>query len=224
MCCPALHRLLLGVAALAVAALFAIAADDKKDDEGFKPLFNGKDFTGWKFQLEAKAKDAKPEDTWSVKDGMIICTGKPNGYFYTEKSFKNYVIRYDWRYKKPDDLKDEEKFLGNSGLLVHITGEHKVWPKCLEVQGMNRDHAKLIAVSGAKLDGAKFDNETLKKVRKPVGEWNTTEASIQDGSVTAKVNGTEISSGKTDLTEGQIGFQSEGAEIHFRNIKIKELK
>ena len=41
---------------------------------------------------------------------------------------------------------------------------------------------------------------------------------------TAKINGTEVSSGKSDLTEGPIGFQSEGALIEFKYIKIKEMK
>src|SRR5262249_22088781 len=132
-------------------------------------------------------------------------------------------IRYDWRYKRPSDLADEEKFLGNSGLFVHIQGEHKIWPKCIEIQGMNRDHGKLIKVSGAMLCDVKFDGVALKRARKPVGEWNTTEVTIKEGILTTKVNDTQVSSGKCDLIEGQIGFQSEGAEIHFRNIEIKEL-
>jgi len=211
---------------LAVAAAFTLlgtapAADDKKADEGYKDLFNGKDFTGFKFELGK----SDPEKTLSVKDGVIICTGKPNGYFYTEKPYKNYLLRYDWRYERPKSLEDEEKFLGNSGCLVHIQEPHKVWPRCVEVQGMNRDHGKLLFVSGAKGMDAKFDQTTLQKVRKKVGDWNTTDIECKaDGSIVAKVNGTEVSSGKSDLTEGVIGWQSEGAEIHFRNIKIKELK
>jgi hypothetical protein len=208
---------------LAAVSLAAVAADDKKDDEGFTPLFNGKDLTGWKTVLDPKKKDITPQDIWSVKDGVIVCTGKVNGYLYSEKSFKDYIIRYDWRYKRPDQVTDEEKFLGNSGLLVHIQGEPKLWPRCVEVQGMNRDHGKIIGVGGAKAT-SKFDREALKKARKPVGEWNTTEAVIQGGNILAKVNGSEVDAGKCDLTEGQIGFQSEGAEIHFRNILLKELK
>jgi hypothetical protein len=205
----------------AAALLLGNASAADKDDEGFKDLFNGKDFTGLKFEI-GKSDPAK---TWSVKDGVIICTGKPNGYFYTEKPYKNYIIRYDWRYERPSNLEDEEKFGGNSGCLVHIQEPHKVWPKCVEVQGMNRDHGMLLFVSGAKGMGAKFDRAALQKARKKVGEWNTTEIECKvDGSVAAKVNGTEVSSGKSDLTEGVIGFQSEGAEIHFRNIKLKELK
>jgi hypothetical protein len=208
---------------LAALSLGTIAADDNKDDEGFTPLFNGKNLTGWKTFLQPRRKDITRKDIWSVQDCVIVCTGKVDGYFYTEKSFKNYILRYDWRYKRPNRVADEEKFLGNSGLLVHIQGEPKIWPRCVEVQGMNRDHGKIIAVGGAKAT-SKFDRAALKKARKPIGEWNTTEALIQDGKIRAKVNGSEVDAGTCDLMEGQIGFQSEGAEIHFRNIKLKELK
>jgi hypothetical protein len=70
----------------------------------------------------------------------------------------------------------------------------------------------------------KYDIEARNKATNKVGEWNTTEILCQDGSIMAKINGTEVSSGKGELTEGMIGFQSEGAEVHFRNIKVKELK
>jgi Domain of Unknown Function (DUF1080) len=212
-----------------LALLLPAAAADKKDDEGFKDLFNGKDLTGWKTFFDPKAKDADPAQTWTVKEGVIICTGKPSGYFYTDKGYKNYVLRYDWQYARPKDLTDESKFLGNSGCLVHIHDpEHPavggVWPQCIEVQGMNRDHGKLLFLK-AKGSDDKFDKAAKDKATKPVGEWNTTEITCKDdGSITCKINGTEVSSGKSDLTEGMIGFQSEGAEIHFRNIKIKEMK
>jgi hypothetical protein len=196
-----------------------VTADDKKD-EGFTDIFNGKDFTGWKVILQ---KDADPAKTYSFQDGVIICTGKPNGYFYTDKSYRNYILRYDWRYKRPADLADDGKFGGNSGCLVHIQPPHKVWPKCVEVQGMNRDHGLLLFLQ-CKGKGS-FDRAAKDKATKPVGEWNTTEITCAaDGSITAKINGTAVSSGKGELTDGQIGFQSEGAEIYFRNIIIKELK
>jgi hypothetical protein len=198
------------------------AAPADKDDEGFQDLFNGKDFTGWKTVLVG---NTDPDKTWSVKDGVIICTGHPNGYFYTEKSYKNYVFRYDWRYKRPEGLKAEKDFKGNSGCLIHIQEPHKVWPKCVEVQGENLRHGILIFLYNKEIGKSKYDQKTKDQVTHPVGEWNTTEIFCKDdGSIIAKINGTEVSSGKGELTEGQIGFQSEGAEIHFRNIKIKELK
>jgi hypothetical protein len=58
-----------------------------------------------------------------------------------------------------------------------------------------------------------------------MGQWSTTEVTCKaDGTVIVKLNGVEVASGKGDITEGPIGFQSEGSEVHFRNIKIKESK
>src|SRR6516165_9997165 len=210
-CLFVLEVLLCGLCLLAPVA----AADN---DEGFQDLFNGKDMTGWSMFLP---KNQDPSGTWSVKGGEIVCTGHPNGYFYSEKPYKNYIIRYDWKYIKPEEGK---KSSYNSGLLVHIQGANKVWPKCVEVQGANANHAFLYFLECKKID-SKYDQELKDKVTKPIGEWNTTEATCKDdGSIVAKINGTEVSSGKGDLTEGKIGFQSEGAEIHFRNILIKELE
>jgi hypothetical protein len=189
------------------------------DDAGFVSLFNGKDLTGWKMLVGGKAD---PDKTFSVKDEAIVVTGSPAGYFYSDRSYKNYVLLFDWRYKRPTNLTDEEKFGGNSGLLVHIQLPQKIWPKCVEVQGENRTHGNIFAIGGAK-GSFKFDAKALRAARKPVGEWNTTEVIVKNGAITSKVNGAQIASGKCDLMEGPFGFQSEGAEIHFRNIKIKVL-
>ena len=203
---------------LLCAALLGTAGADEKKDEGFTDLFNGKDFKGLKFEVP---KGADPEKTWSVKDGVIHCTGKPNAYFYTDKSYKNYVLRYDWRYIKPEA---GQKSSYNSGALVHIQS-HKVWPKCVEVQGANASHAQLLFLGCKKIGEAKYDKAARDKATKPIGEWNTTEITCAaDGTIAAKINGMPVSSGASDLTEGPIGFQSEGAVIEFRNIKIKEMK
>jgi hypothetical protein len=203
--------------AVALFCTTTTAAEEKKDGGGFKPLFNGKNFEGWKFELGK----ADPKNTYRIKDKVVICTGQPHGYFYTEKSYKNYVIRYDWKYVKPEEGK---KSSYNSGLLIHIHPPQKVWPKCVEVQGANANHGFLYFLECKKI-ASKYDQKTKDKVTKPIGNWNTTEATCKaDGSIVAKINGTEVSSGKSNLTEGQIGFQSEGAEIHFRNILIKELE
>ncbi len=217
---PNLQRLL-ALFVLAVSGL-GTAAEDKKDDAGFVNLFNGTDLAGFKFEMGKSS--APPDKTWMVKEGVIVCTGKPAGYFYTDKSYKNYVLRYDWRYKRPDNLEDEEKFGGNSGCLVHIQPPPKIWPKCVEVQGMNRNHGQLLFL-GVKGMNVRFDKAALTRARHKVGEWNTTEITCKaDGTIEAKVNGTPVSSGQSELTEGPIGWQSEGAEIHFRNIKLKQLK
>jgi len=213
-------RLALSLAALLPLGVLACPGRaEEKPEEGFTPLFNGKDLTGWKTFL--KDDKADPTKTWTVKDGVIHCAGQPFGYFYSDKPYKNYVIRYDWRYP----AEQPEKTTLNSGLLFHIQGEHKVWPKCMEAQGAYANHGKLYFVSGAKKVEDKYDMDAYKKAVKPKEQWQTTEVTARaDGSIVVKVNGVEVSSGKSDLTEGVIGFQSEGAAIEFKNIRIKEMK
>jgi uncharacterized protein (TIGR02996 family) len=99
-----------------------------------------------------------------------------------------------------------------------------VWPQCVEVQGANANHGLLIFLRCKRID-SKYDQAARDRAVRPVGQWNTTEATCAaDGSIRAQINGTPVSSGKGDLTEGRIGFQSEGAEIHFCNILIKGRK
>ncbi len=209
------RRLFVTVLALVLVAAVSPLAQSAEGD--FKPLFNGKNLDGFKTVPDGLDKSIR------VEDQTIIVAGKPNGYFYTEKPFKNYVLKFDWKYVRPAGLADDSKFGGNSGLLVHIQGEHKVWPRCIEVQGMNRDHGNIFAIGGAKGNFKKFA-DAQKKAIKAVGEWNTTEVTSENGKLTAKVNGELVSEGAGELMEGPIGWQSEGAEIHFRKIEIKELK
>src|SRR5262249_9586261 len=73
------------------------------DGEGFVPLFNGKDLTGW------VRVNCAPE-TFRAEGGEIITTGKPMGVIRTDRMYENYVIELDWMHVKPR---------GNSGLFVH---------------------------------------------------------------------------------------------------------
>src|SRR5688572_15831646 len=87
---------------LAIVAAIVTVTAVRAGDDGFKPLFNGKDLSGW------KTVPTSADDTFSVKEGAIVVSGKPNGYFYTDKSYKNYILKFDWKFIKS----------GNSGLLV----------------------------------------------------------------------------------------------------------
>jgi 3-keto-disaccharide hydrolase len=192
------------------------------DEKGFVPVFNGKDLTGLKFQFEAK--DVDPSKTFSVKEGTLVCTGSPNGYWYAEGPYRDFTLRFEWRYKRPEGLTDEEKFTGNSGYLLFVT-EHKIWPRGIEVQGMNRDVAGIIPIACKEETKSTTDAEARKKARKPVGEWNSMEIVAKGGRIEARLNGTLVSTvTEHPFKEGAIGFQSEGAEIHWRNVRIREEK
>ena len=203
---------------LALATVLALSptafAADK--DEG-TPLFNGKDLAGLKVQFKDADKDADPARTFTVRDGALIVSGKPTCYIYTEKSYKDYVLTYEWRFPEGSSP------ASNSGCLVHITPPHKVMPRCVEPQGRYRDHGKLFFL-GVKGQGT-FDDAAHKKALRPMGQWSTTEVTCKaDGTVSVKLNGTPVATGKSELTSGPIGFQSEGSEVHFRNIKVKAMK
>jgi len=204
-------------AAVLILVAAAVPAAEKEKDGDWTPLFNGRDLTGWKVQFKDADKDADPAKTFSVKDGALIVSGKPTCYIHTEKSYSDYVITFQWRF--PEGSSPDS----NSGLLVHIQDPPKVMPKSVEPQGRYKDHGKLFFI-GVKGEGT-FDADAHKKALKPMGEWSTTEVTCAaDGTVSVKLNGVAVSRGKTELTKGPIGFQCEGFEVHFRNIKLKERK
>lgn len=209
---------------LTVALLLGISASAADEVKEPVKLFNGKDFTGWKKFL-AKGD---PNEIWSVKDGVIVCEGSVPGYLITEKDYSNYVLELEWRWgKKVTDGR-------NSGVFVHVSGPDEIWPKGVEAQLMADRAGDFWLVGKFKLDidPARKDPRsdrhyfrTKDKVEKPVGEWNKYRITCKDDTVALAVNGQEVNSGKNaEATKGKILLQSEGAEIHFRNIELKPVK
>lgn len=218
--------------------VLALLAAPATADDAFTPLFNSKDTTGWTFTLRPPKDmpDAKPNpaDTWSVKDGVLVCTGKPNGYIATEKEYSDYVLRLKWRYPK-----DTEK--PNSGVLLHVGGEDRVWPNSVETQmkggfagdlwlNANQD-GKLPTISHERKDGADKTNrhylrvESKEPFEKPLGEWNDCQITCNGADITVLINGAIANEAKAcSLTKGRIAFQSEGSPVEFRDIAIKRLK
>ena len=185
-------------------------------------LFNGKDFAGWTTCLPG-AKD--PMQAWSIADGVMICKGQPIGYIRTKEKYTNFILRLQWRF-------DPAKGAGNSGVLVRMVGEDKVWPKSVEAQlhsgnagdFWNIDEFKM-TVDPARTNGRNTRKlATASPVERPLGEWNEYEIIVNKGDVVLFVNGQELNRA-TDVEEipGFICLQSEGAEIHFRNIRLVPL-
>src|SRR5688500_16200829 len=94
------RTLLLAAAAAALAALLPAPPATRAQGEKGEAveLFNGKNLDGWKVFLDPKAKDVRPDEVFTVKDGVIRCTGKPNGYLLTEKDYGDYVLTLEWRW------------------------------------------------------------------------------------------------------------------------------
>jgi hypothetical protein len=188
-------------------------------------LFNGKDFTGWTATSKDPASDWK--QTWSVKDGHIVCTGKPNGYLATTTEYADYTLTLQWRF--PAGSKG-----GNSGVLLHVQSPDKYWPTSVEAQlqsGSAGDFWLIMPpdvtlnVDKARQDPKRerhfFRMKKDEAIEKPFGEWNDYKIVCSAGDINIHVNGQHVNTGTNgNLRKGRIALQSEGTEIHFRTIEL----
>ena len=213
----------LGVPAVLIAVLVGFCAAGRAAEPGAVPLFNGRDFSGWTFHLS----DPKVpwQQVWSIdpREKAIICKGNPAGYIRTVRSYKNYVLKLEWRFNPVT------KQAGNSGVLLRIIGKDQVWPRSIEAQLQSGAAGDFWLIEGARLvtpeervdKGTPRHRNRIKTNEKPVGEWNAYEITCDGDRVTLTVNGEVLNEGTgAEEWAGKIGLQSEGSEIHFRNIRL----
>jgi len=196
----------------------------KPDAEGFVPVVVSNDSF-------AEAKGGKrgvlPSYSIGSRTGEVGTSldlnGTTRGYLYSIKPYRNFTLRFDYRWPNAADLSEEERPNANTGVLVFITGEHKVWPKCLEVQGKWAEMGHIKSNARDVTVTVRDDQAKREEARKPVGEWNAVEVVAKDGALTSTVNGVKIAeSDPTELREGPIGFQAERFDVEFRNVRIRE--
>jgi hypothetical protein len=205
------------VLAVLLAAGAVIAAEQKKADDGFVPMFDGKTLKGW-----------KTTGNWVVeKDGVVTLKPRPgekgwqryDAYITTERKYKNFIIDLEFKIEKT----------GNSGVFLRV-GDTKDHVKSgFEVQILdthgkpnpgNHDCGGVIGTAGPS-----------KNMAKPAGEWNRYIITVDGNLLQVVLNGEKIidleldkSAIKDRPAEGYIGFQDEAKRIWYRNVRIKELK
>lgn len=180
-------------------------------EEGFEPLAFA--------DFEAFGAES---GTWAATADGLKCSGKPKGYLYSKQPYQNFTLRLDYRFPRPDSLRDESKFKGNTGFLVYVTGEHKLWPMCLEVQGKHVQMAAIKENGGAEPVKAEDDDAARQQARKPVGQWNSLEIVSRDGALTVSLNGTPVSKSEPNfLSEGPLGIQAEDHPFEVRRLRLK---
>jgi 3-keto-disaccharide hydrolase len=197
----------------------------------FRNLFNGKDLKGWVNVNTAP-------DTWHVRGGMIICSGHPNGVMRTEKEYENYILHVEWMHMEPG---------GNSGVFawssaspvapspfpsgIEIQMLELEWPNLHKKDGVTPPaayvHGELFGVNGVKIvpDNPRGPRSMSIEDRcKGRGEWNVYDVVAVDGVMKLAVNGKFVNGiSRSTQKKGYLCLESEGAEIHFRNIKVMEL-
>ena len=213
----------------AVSATLLMAADD----DGFVPLFNGRDLTGW---VNA---NCAPE-TWSVKDGVIHCTGRPTGALRTPRQYENFILEVEWRHLSKG---------GNSGVFIWgtpIAAPAVPFLRGVEVQVLDHGYAEQYEKANGKKsdwftthgDVFPIHGATMKPFGRHKGdrsfpsedrskgtpEWNHYRIVCTNGVLRLSVNGKEVSGGEDcNYRKGYLALESEGAPVEFRNIRIKEL-
>lgn len=193
-----------------------------------KPLLlTESNLEAWDYYLDDSK--TKMSDVWRLEDGVLICSGSPLGYLYTKQPYKNFTLKLEWRWQ-------QGKHPGKGGVLIRMTGEHKIWPKSLEAQINNPDAGDFWGLDGYELSGDPSRSKTLnhdrfgkltnlkktKALEKAPGLWNTYEIRAQGDIVTLIINGEEVNrTTKCETEPGRICLTSEGHEIHFRNITLE---
>lgn len=198
------------------------ASTTPKPDSGsdFVPYFNGVDLDGFEFV------GVSPSDVW-VEGGVLKCKCQPNGYFYKNESYRNFVLALSFRFERPTDLAPgaDASFNGNSGTFVYVSPPHQVWPSCLEVQGSYQETGDIFELPGLLPGNDNFDVAALNSVRRPVGDWNDLQITSNEGALEIELNGARVNqSTPGDLSEGIIALESEGAEVHWRDVRVKRLE
>lgn len=218
-------------AVMGTGVLLGIVTPVAATGQEFRDLFNGKDLKGW-------VNVNTDKDTWRVKNGLLICSGKPIGVMRSEKQYENFILHIEWMHMEPG---------GNSGVFVWsnaVPGEENRLPNGVEVQMLELDwpklhvkdgvmppvayvHGELFGVGGVKTEPDNPRGERSKSIEnlcKGRGQWNTYDVVAVDGVIKLSVNGKFVNGiSRSTQKKGYLCLESEGAEIHFRNIRILEL-
>jgi hypothetical protein len=205
----------------------------RAQNDQFVSLFNGRDLAGW------VNVNCAPE-TWSVREGVIHCTGEPTGALRTERQYENFILELEWRHLRRS---------GNSGVFVWgspIAAPGVPFLRGIEVQvldhgyaadyekqtGKKSDwfttHGDVFPIHGATMKPfgrhhgeRSFPSEDRSKASP---EWNHYRIVASNGVIRLNVNGQEVSGGENcNYRKGYLALESEGSPVEFRNVRLQEL-
>ncbi len=202
------------------------------DGAGWRALFADDSLEGWSHNCT--------DQTWSLDEGVLTCSGDANGGLISERVFENFEIAFEWKH---------EQHAGNAGFFIWVPHmPEEGLPTGIEVQILDlgyaenweREHgsppdwftshgdifpcgeSKMTPFPPAAPNGAR--SFPTRELTLPAGQWNQYYIRCMNGEVRLWVNGHEVSGGKAcSPAKGPIAFEAEGAPIKYRNIWIREL-
>lgn len=192
-------------------------------EDGFVPLFNGKDLANWK-QI-----GGKKNDVWTAENNMIVCKSSGGGWLSTDKTHGDFIVRLEYRMEPG----------GNSGVFLRAPHEGNPWIAGMEIQLLDEEHVKYKGkIKPFQHTGSIYGVvPPSKSAIKPAGEWNKVEITARGRQITVVINGAKVVDANLDehksaekehpgitRKDGYLGLQSHDDRIEFRNLMIKELK
>lgn len=195
---------------------FAWAAEPE-----FKPLFNGKDLSGWK-------PIGGPADSWGVDGDVLYTTGQGGGWLSSEKEYGDFEIMLE--FKLPAG--------GNSGIFIRAPREGQPWIDGMEVQILDDNDPQYAELKPGQYCGSVYMVAPAKRgsTKKP-GEWQSMSVRCEGSKVKITLNEQAIVDADlaqaTDKQEsnpgisrkaGFIGLQNHGSRLDFRKVQIRELR
>lgn len=209
-------------AALRAKAEAHIAAMPQPDAEGFVPLFNGTDLSGWTGDLTG----------YSAEGSAIICKPTSHANLYTEVDYADFVLRFEFRLAPG----------ANNGLGIRTPLYGHAAYDGMELQILDDTAPENAGVKPYQYHGAIYGVAAPERGHlKPAGEWNEQEVTARGTRIVVVLNGATILD--VDLEQfrntatpddkahpglfnetGRIAFLGHGAQVEFRNIRIKELE
>ena len=200
-------------------------------------LWPTQNFLGWNKYSPDKKVNLHDLFTMDPVEKYLIIKGTSPGYLVTEKVYSSYELSMEWRWgvnRNGTPEKSEKEPVYQSGVLLHITSEaDSIWPKSIQVR-LNEGRAGDVALlNGFKLSIHPDFNDPKQKdvylrrvdgVDQPQGDWNTTVITCHGKFVSVKINDALVMVGRdAEFIRGRIALQSEAGEIHFKNIKLRQL-
>ena len=180
--------------ALLVSTLLLSAA--RTDEPGFKPIFNGKDLTGWRLgKMELTGRTASDDGRFAVKDGILVITGSKDtppamAEIDTVESYDgDFILRLEFRASRD----------ANSGL--HL--RDKAFPHQLQI----RDYPRV------------GPYKTLKNYK--ADDWIAIEVVVTGTKARCTCNGEVLEAALEIPAKGLLALQSEINVVEYRNIRVK---
>jgi len=177
---------------------------------------------GWT-RIPIPATDGlKPKQQWRVDAAQhaLICSGDGgHEWLRSDREFGDFVLTVEWRFTPRGP--DEKRY--NSGIGVRLSKWGEIWYQAQTGLAGGYIFGQNFTPDGL-LKSFNLQKEMKENRVKPAGEWNLYEIRAGNDHLTLSVNGAVVSDlTNVGLRRGYVGFEAEGYEIAFRNIRLKPL-